>query len=192
MRLRWIFALIVLMLALALAACGGGSDDEENVGAAAEKETPAATKTVESEETQKPAETAEPKETPKPEKTEEASGGGGASLGDVPIYPGAEKVGDYSSSDVPLPLLTGDLDIEDYESAAWPAYETDDSADDVAAFYKDEMPDNGWEKENWFDISFGEGAAWGSFTRNDGDQAAWVVISGTDDQTNIVIGTGTK
>jgi hypothetical protein len=179
------FGLIVLVLALALAACGGGGDEEEENGGG-EKETPAATKTVEA------GETAEPAETPKPEKTEEPSGGGGASLGDVPVYPGAEKVGDYSGSDVPLPLLGEGLDVEEYGDTQWAVYETGDSVDDVASFYKDKMPDNGWEEESWFDTSIGDGVAWGSYTRNDGDVAAWVAVSGSDDKTEIVIGTGSR
>jgi hypothetical protein len=183
LRLRWILGLIVLTLALALAACGGG-DEEENGGG--EKETPAATKTVEAEGTPEVVETS------KPEKTEEPSGGGGASLGDVPVYPGADKVADYSGSDVPLPLLAGDLDVEEYGDSKWAVYETGDSVDDVADFYKGQMPDKGWEEEGWFDTSLGDGVAWGSYTRDDGDTAAWVAISGTDDQTQIVIGTGSR
>jgi hypothetical protein len=187
LRLRWMLGLFILVLALSLAACGGGGEEEETGGG--EKETPAATKTVEAEETQAPA------ETPEPEKTEEPSGGGGgtASLKDIPIYPGADKVGDYSGSDVPLPLVTGDLDVEDYTDAKWAVYETDDSVDDVADFYKGKMPDNGWHEENWFDTSvLGGGAAWGSYTRDGGDTAAWVFVGGGDDRTEIVIGTGTK
>ena len=189
MRLRWILGLIVLTLALALAACGGGDDEEGNGGG--EKETPAATKTVEAGETQ------EPGETPKATKTAEAAepsggGGGGASLGDVPVYPGADKTGDYSGSDAPLPLIGGDVNVEDWKDSEWAVYETGDSVDDVAGFYKDKMPDNGWEEEGWFDTSVLEGAAWGNFTKDDGDSAAWVFVSGTEDVTEIVIGAAHK
>ena len=189
MRLRWMFGLIVLMLAIALAACGGGNDEEGNGGG--EKETPAATKTVEAGETQEAAETPKATETAE---AEQPSGGGGASLGDVPVYPGAEKTGDYSGSDVPLPLLGEGLDTEEYKTSEWAVYETGDSVDDVAAFYKSKMPDNGWKEENWFDTSvLGGGAAWGSYTRDNGDTAAWVVVGGSDDgKTQIVIGTGSK
>ena len=188
MRLRWILGLIVLTLALALAACGGGGDDEGEENGGEDKEKPAATKTVEAEGTPEVVETQEP------EKTEEPSGGGGggASLSDVPVYPGSEKTGDFSSDDVPLPLIGGDADVEDWEDSAWAVYETGDSVDDVAAFYKDKMPDNGWEEEGWFDTSFLEGAAWGNFTKDDGDSAAWVFVSGTEDVTEIVIGAASR
>ena len=182
------FGLIVLMLALALAACGGG-DDEENDGGGG-KETPAATKTAEAGATQEPAETAEATKTA--EAQEPSGGGGGGSLGDVPVYPGADKTGDYSGSDVPLPLLGEGLDTEEYKTSEWAVYETGDSVDDVAAFYKSKMPDNGWKEENWFDTSIGDGVAWGGYTKNDGDNAAWVAISGSGDKTEIVIGAGSK
>jgi len=188
LRLRWILGLIVLTLALALAACGGG-DDEEKENGGEEGETPAATKTVEAGETETP----EVVETKTPEAEEPSGGGGGsASLGDVPVYPGADKTGDYSGSDVPLPLLGEGLDTEEYHDAEWAVYETDDPADDVISFYKDKMPDNGWDEEGWFDTSVLEGAAWGSYTRDGGDSAAWVFVSGTDDQTEIVIGAAHK
>ena len=185
MRLRWILGLTILTLALALAACGGGGDEEgENGGG--EKETPAATKTVEAEGTPEVAETKTP-EAAEPS----GGGGGGASLSDIPVYPGADKTGDYSG-DYSLPLLGEDLDVEDYQDTQWAVYETGDSVDAVADFYRGKMTDAGWNEENWFDISFGEGAAWGTYTKNDGDAAAWLVISGTEDQTEIVIGTGSK
>ena len=190
MRLRWILGLIILTLALALAACGGGDDEDGEDNGGEEDGSPAATKTAEADDTETP----EVVETQEPEKTEEPSGGGGgsATLSDVPVYPGADKTGDWSGDDVPLPLFSGDVDVEDWEQSGWATYETGDSVDDVANFYKDKMPDNGWEEEGWFDISFGEGAAWGNFTRDDGDSAAWVFVSGTEDQTEIVIGAAHK
>jgi hypothetical protein len=66
--------------------------------------------------------------------------------------------------------------------------------EDVSDFYKDKMPDNGWDDEGWFDLTFGEEAAWGSFTRDDGDSAAWVVITrnADSDKTEFVIGVGSN
>ncbi|MGQ9572536.1 MAG: hypothetical protein ACUVV3_05035 [Dehalococcoidia bacterium] len=174
MRLRLMLGLGILVLALALAACGG---DEEEAPAGGEGETtPAATKTVE------PAETPAARETP--------SGGGEVTLGDVPVYPGAEKVGDFSGS-FPVPMVGEELDIEEYKYTEWAIYKTSDSLDDVANFYKDKMPDKGWEEQSWFGTSMVDGAAWGGYTRDDGDVAAWVYIS-TNDKTEIVIGTGSR
>ena len=191
MRLRWILGLIILTLALALAACGGGDDEEENGGD--EGESPAATKTVEAGDTETP----EVVETEEPEKTEEPSsggGGGGATLSDIPVYPGADKTGDWSGDDAPLPLIGGeDVDLEDWEESAWATYETGDSWETVADWYKDKMTDGGWEEEGWYDFSFEGGVAWGSYTRDGGDSAAWVFVSGTEgEQTQIVIGAAHK
>ena len=189
MRLRWILGLIVLMLALALAACGGGGDNEEEDNGDGGRETPSATKTVEADETTQATKT--PKAT-KTAEAEEPSGDGGASFEDIPIYPGADKVGDWEG-DYSLPLLGEDLDVEDYQGNTWAEYETDDAADDVIDFYRDKMPDNGWNEERWWDTSFVEDVGWGSYTRDGGDRAAWVFITGTeDDKTQIVIGTGSK
>jgi hypothetical protein len=176
-------------LALALAACGGGGDDGEEENGGDEGESPAATKTVEAEGTPEVVETEEP------EKTEEPSGGGGgATLSDIPVYPGADKTGDWSGDDAPLPLIGGgDVDLEDWEQSEWATYETGDSWETVADFYKDKMPDSGWEEEGWSDFSFEGGVAWGSYTRDGGDSAAWVFVSGTDgEQTQIVIGAAHK
>ena len=189
MRLRWILGLIILTLALALAACGGGDDEgEENGGE--EDGSPAATKTVEAEDTETP----EVVETKTPEADEPSSGGGGdATRGDIPVSPGADKTGDFSSDDIPLPLIGGgDVDLEDWELSEWATYETDDSWETVADFYRDKMPDSGWEEEGWSDFSFEGGVAWGSYTRDGGDSAAWVFVSGTEDQTEIVIGAAHK
>lgn len=188
MKLRWMFGLIVLvMLAIALAACGGGDNEEENGGGG--KETPKATKTTEAAETQEPAETAEATKTAEAEQP--SGGGGGTDIGDIPVYPGAEKTGEFSG-DYSLPLLGENLDVEDYGNTEWAVYETNDSAGDVGDWYRGKMTDAGWNEENWFDTSMGDGAAWGSYTKNDGDNAAWVVISGTEDKTEIVFGTGSK
>jgi hypothetical protein len=192
LKLRLILGSIIVILALALTACGGGDDegDEENGGD--NGDGAAATKTAEAEKTDTP----EVVETQEPEKTEEPSGGGGgsASLDDIPVYPGADKTGDWSGSDAPIPLVGGDdVDLEDWEESEWATYETSDEWDTVADFYKDKMPDNGWEEEGWSDISFGGGVAWGGYTRDGGDSAAWVFVSGyEDEQTQIVIGAAHK
>jgi hypothetical protein len=193
LKLRLILGLVIVVLALGLAACGGGDDEGDDGNGGDNGDGAAATKTAEAEKTDTPevAETEEP--TQEPQKTEEPSGGGGgATLNDIPVYPGADKTGDWSGDDVPLPLFGGDVDIEDWQESAWATYETGDSVEDVADFYKGKMPDNGWEEEGWFDISFGEGAAWGNFTRDGGDSAAWVFASGTDGKTQIVIGAAHK
>jgi hypothetical protein len=186
---------IIVVLALALAACGGGDDDGENGNGDGNDGSPAATKTAEAEKTDTP-EVAETEEaTQEPEETQEPSGGGGgsATLDDVPVYPGADKTGDWSGGDAPILLIGGDdVDLEDWDESEWATYETSDEWDTVADWYKGKMSDSGWNEEGWSDISFGGGVAWGSYTRDGGDSAAWVFVSGYEDNTEIVIGAAHK
>ncbi len=190
MKLRLILGLVIVVLALGLAACGGGDDEGDDGNGGDNGDGAAATKTAEAEKTDTP----EVAETQEPEKTEEPSGGGGggANLSDLPVYPGADKTGDWSGSDAPIPPIGGDVDLEDWDESAWATYETNDEWDTVADWYRGKMSDGGWKEEGWSDVSFGGGAAWGSFTKNDGDNAAWVFVSGYEDNTQIVIGAAHK
>jgi len=170
------FGLCALVLALALVACGGGGDEEEEEGTPSGGQQATATAEKTSEATAKPS----------------SGGGGETSLKDIPTYPGADKTGEFSG-DYSLPLLGQELDVGEFGNTEWAVYETSDSVDDVANFYKDKMPDKGWNEENWFDTSTEDGGvAIGSYTRNDGDSAAWVYVGGDGDKTEIVIGTGSK
>jgi len=181
LRLRLTLGLCALALAVALAACGGGDEeDEEGTPSGGQQQaTPTAGKTVAAGQTS--TATAKP------------SSSGAASLKDVPVYPGADKVADYSGSS-PIPLPGGEgADTAEFQNIKWALYETGDSANKVADFYKSKMPDNGWDEQGWFDTSSQEGGvAMGSYTRDNGNVAAWVFTSGSGDKTEIVIGTGTK
>ena len=178
MRLRLTFGLCALLLALALAACGGGGEEKATPSGGQQQATPAATKTTEAAET--------------PAAGEKPSNGGEVSLKDIPVYPGADKVADYSGTS-PIPLPGGEgPNAGEYSNVQWALYETGDSVDKVAKFYKDKMPDNGWHEEGWFDTSGeGGGVALGSYTRDDGKTAAWVFTSGNE-KTEIIIGTGSR
>ena len=180
MRLRLTLGLCALALAVAIVACGGGGEEKGTPSGGQQQATPTAGKTVAAGQTS--TATAKP-----------SSGGGEASLKDVPVYPGADKVADYSGSS-PIPLPGGEgADTAEFQNIKWALYETGDSANKVADFYKSKMPDNGWDEQGWFDTSSQEGGvAMGSYTRDNGNVAAWVFTSGSGDKTEIVIGTGTK
>jgi hypothetical protein len=172
LRLRLTFGLCALVLALALAACGGGGGEKTTPSGGQQQATATVQKTVAAGE--KPS-------------------GGEASLKDIPVYPGAKKVADYSGTS-PIPLPGGEgADTAEYQNIKWALYETGDSAGKVGDFYKGKMPDNGWHEEGWFDTSSEEGGvALGSYTRDDGNVAAWVFVSGSGDKTEIVMGTGSR
>ncbi len=185
MRLRLTLALGSVVLALALAACGGGSSKETATPGATgtQKASPTAAKTTAPGATSTAAATSAAAASPS------GAGGGGASLGNVPVYPGATKVSEGSGAS-PIAAAPGGEGpaIGDYSNLAWAIYQTGDSVDKVATFYKGKMPDNGWTEQGWFDAS---GVSWGAYTRDNGNTAAWIAATG-DGQTSIVIGTGSR
>ena len=177
--------LIVLTLAAgaALVACGGGDKNKE------EKTTPAAQETKEGNGGE---DTPAAKETPAAKATKEEGGGGGGSLGDIPVYPGANKItsGEWSGSDAPIPAIGGGENPSDYGTVKYGMYETDDSPDEVFNWYKDKM--SGW-KEEWIMSSSGEGAgSIGVWSKDDGKTAGWVTVSEDGGTTSLMIMTGSQ
>jgi len=177
--------LIVLTLAAgaALVACGGGDKNKE------EKTTPAAQETKEGNGGE---DTPAAKETPAAKATKEEGGGGGGSLGDIPVYPGANKItsGEWSGSDAPIPAIGGGENPSDYGTVKYGMYETDDSPDEVFNWYKDKM--SGW-KEEWIMSSSGEGAgSIGVWSKDDGKTAGWVTVSEEGGKTSLTIMTGSQ
>jgi hypothetical protein len=175
----WIHALIAVALAAgaAFVACG---DDEEDKDAAAPTATTEAA-------------------APADEGTEEAvvdeeDGGEAVSIGDVPVYPGANKVqsGEWSGGEAAIPMMGAPVAAEEFGTIEYAMYETDDSADDVFDFYKDEMGD--WEELWTFSGGAeGEGAmAMGIWTKDEGESAAWVVIAEEDGGTSLMIAVGSQ
>jgi len=164
--LKKILALFLIVMALvagaAFVACGGG-DDEDKDG----KATPAAQETKEGNGGE---------ETPAAKATKEEDGGGGnggGSLEDVPIYPGATKIGEWSTTSGAM--AGAPMDLGEYSSITYAMFETDDSTDDVLDFYKDKMKD--WNDEGTF--SFGEGEeamSWFYWTKDEGAVAAMVMV----------------
>ena len=75
--------------------------------------------------------TQEPAQTPSPTQTIPSSAGG-LTWNDMPIYSGASQIQKGSWA---IPPAEGD-----YSKFEWRYYETKDSFDDIAAFYKSQMP----------------------------------------------------
>ena len=69
---------------------------------------------------------------------------GGNSWGDVPVYSGAKQVQKGSWS---IPPAEGE-----WVKVEWHYYETGDSVGSVAAFYRAEMPGEGWDEMAWFEM----------------------------------------
>ncbi|MDI6857707.1 MAG: hypothetical protein QME71_05275 [Dehalococcoidia bacterium] len=177
------FVLIILALfagALAVS-CGGGDGDEEEPVAA---------------ETREAADAEEETPEAKPTKAEDGDkeDGEGEPLAGVPIYPGAKRVssGEWSGSEMPIPMVGAPTDPEDYGKVTFAMYEVDDPPSDVFEWYKDKMGD--WKEEWTFsggDEDTGE-AGVGVWTKDGGKTAAWVMVSEDDEVTSLVIATGTQ
>lgn len=177
------FILIVFALfagALAVS-CGGGDGDEKQ---------PVAAETREADDQAKETPAAKPTE-PKDGDEEQDSGG---PVQGVPIYPGAKRIssGEWSGSEMPIPMVGAPTNPEDYEKVTFAMYEVDDSPNDVFEWYKDKM--SGW-KEEW---TFSGGdedtgtAGIGVWTKDGGKTAAWVMVSEDGETTSLVIATGTQ
>jgi hypothetical protein len=158
-KIALIFVIIAVLSLLTVGACGGNGDNEET--------TP-----------QTSAQTSQPSSSEPEATTESSNGGGGGSLtwNDMPIYGGADQIQKGSWS---IPADEGG-----YSKVEWRYYETGDSIDKVTDFYKDKMPDNGWDEMGWFDI---QEAAWGMYMKNDEKDAAYIWMSGEDGKTVIAM-----
>lgn len=100
-------------------------------------------------------------------KTTKESSGGDAGW-DIPIYPGADQV---------IKMKTDEDTSDGPRTLEHRMYTTGDSPSDVADFYQDKMPANGWEQEYWTEIMAGSGYM-GQFKKGDKDTA---VIGIADD-----------
>ena len=143
---------VIAVLALVLVGACGGDNGEEETTATTTAATSAATTT---------AQTTQPSN----------GGGGGLTWNDMPIYGGADQIEEFSMSFSP--------DEGDYSEWEWRYYETGADIDDVIDFYKDKMPDNGWDEQMWADM--GE-VAYGMYFKNNEKDAAmvWIATEGGD------------
>ena len=143
---------VIAVVALVLVGACGGENGEEETTAAATTTTAAATTTTQ---------TTQPSN----------GGGGGLTWNDMPIYGGADQIEEFSMSFSP--------DDADYSEFEWRYYETGADVEDVIDFYKDEMPDNGWDETMWLDA--GE-IAYGLYMKNNEKDAAmvWISTDGAD------------
>jgi hypothetical protein len=142
-------ALLVILTCVGITACGGGKEKET---------TPVLTKT----QGQTPTGVA-----PKPT---QASGDAG-SWGSIPIYPGSKKI---------IGLKSDDNETLDDKPAVMEhrTYDTGGKVDDVADFYKDKMPANGWNETMWTEL--GQAGYMGQYEKNGGQE---IVVLGIAENT---------
>ena len=155
-----IMMVVVLLTTVCLAACGG--DNGGNGDTTTTTTTTAATTAVQTTEST----TAQPSN----------GGGDGLTWNDMPIYPGADQIQEFSMSFSP--------EDEAYSEFEWRYYECGADVEDVVDFYKDKMPDNGWDEQMWADM--GE-IAYGMYMKNNEKDAAMVWISSEGGDTMIAL-----
>ena len=149
------FVFIAIIALVAVGACGGNGDEEETTAA----QTTTTTETTSAEPT-----TTQPS----------GNGGGGLTWNDMPVYGGADEIHEFSMSFSP--------DEADYSEFEWRYYESGANVGDVIDFYKDKMPDNGWDETMWMEA--GE-IAYGVYEKNNENDAAMVWIAADEGDTLI-------
>jgi len=161
-----LLAFVVIMSSISLVACGNEEDNNTS--------KPSSSQTQTSSEN-------EQKTTPsKSSQTSSSASGGGMTWSDVPVYPGADQVHEVSWS---IPPAEGEwADLE------WKYYQSGDSVNDIKEFYKDKMPDNGWEESFWMDA--GE-FAMGMYMKNGEKDGAYVWVGGDNGDTVFALMRGT-
>ena len=102
--------------------------------------------------------------------------GGGLNWNDMPVYSGATNI---QSASWAVPPAGGD-----YSKVEWRYYTSGDSISAVASFYKAQMPGQGWQQTAWIDTQQG---SWGSFTKNNEQDAALVWIGPGEGNTSIAL-----
>ncbi len=106
---------------------------------------------------------------------------GGASWGDVPIYPGATQA-QGGGEVAPLPG-SGISKVE----ARY--YETRDPADKVESYYKSQLPADGWQSQGWVEV----GMIGGVYVKSDTESLQVSILpAGPDGKTVITLVKGTK
>jgi hypothetical protein len=159
-KISLIFVVFSILALVLVGACGGDNGDNGDT----EETTTAQTTT--------------PQTSDEPEPTEPSNGGngggGGLTWDDMPIYGGVDQIEEFS--------MTFSPDEGDYSEFEWRYYETGADIDDVIDFYKDEMPDNGWDEQMWMDA--GE-VAYGMYFKNNEKDAAMVWIAAEEGDTLI-------
>lgn len=143
--------LIMMLSCIGLVACGGG---EEEVTTPSPPSEPATTPTT----------------TPTEEPTPPASSG--LTWNDMPVYSGAGQVQKGSWA---IPPAEGE-----WSKVEWRYYETGGSVSQVGAFYKSQMPGNGWQETMWMETTE---MTWGFYNKNNEQDAAMVWIGSEEGKT---------
>lgn len=101
---------------------------------------------------------------------------GGLTWNDMPVYPGVNQVQKGAWS---IPPEEGE-----WSRVEWRYYETGDSVSTVVAFYKSQMPGNGWEETFWMEM---DEMRWGYYSKNNEQDAAMVWVGSDEGKTFVAL-----
>jgi hypothetical protein len=90
-------------------------------------------------------------------------------FGDIPIYPGCEQVAKITGNEE----MDGKPGILDHRM-----YITSDSVEKVIAFYKAQMPVNGWTEEGWYESTINMG----TYNKSEKQSVAVIAVVPADAQ----------
>jgi hypothetical protein len=102
--------------------------------------------------------------------------GGGLTWSDMPVYSGASQL---QSATWQIPAAEGE-----WTKMEWRYYETSASVSAVAAFYRSQMPNKGWQEQGWFEA---QGVSWGFWMKNDEHDGAYIWIGLGEDKTDLAL-----
>jgi hypothetical protein len=164
-KISLMFMVIAVLALVVVGACGGDNGEAKTTTAKTTAPTTAATTA--------------------PQSTQPSNGGngggGGLTWNDMPIYGGADHIEKFTMSFSP--------DEAEYSEFEWRYYETSADPEDVVDFYKDKMPDNGWDEVWWMDAG---DVAYAMYTKNNENDAAVVWIASEEGKTVIGLWRATK
>jgi len=127
-----------------------------------------------------------------------ACGGGGDTGTTQPSNEGTTPPGDdFTWDDIPVYSKAKQVqkgiwfippDEGEWSKVEWRYYGTGDSVSTVAAFYRAEMPENGWQEVGWMET---EEMSWGRYSKNNEKDGAIVWIDSEEGKTFIALMRGT-
>lgn len=160
-KVSLMFMVLAVLALVVVGACGGENGEAKTTAAKTITPTTAATTAPQS---------------TQPSNGGNGGNGGGFTWNDVPIYGGADQIQEFNMSFMP--------EEGEYSRVEWRYYETSDDIDDVIDFYKDKMPDNGWDETMWMDMME---VAYGMYMKNNEADAAMVWLSSDEGETQIAL-----
>jgi hypothetical protein len=164
-----LLAVVIIIGSFGLVACGGEEDGDTSQPSSSQTQT-------------SPPESSQTTSPPETSQTSSPASGGGMTWDDVPVYPGADQVLEQSWAIPPAE--------EEWSEMEWKYFESGDSISDITEFYKDKMPDNGWEEMFFMDAA--GGFAMGMYMKNNEKDGAMIWAGENQGKTGFALMRGTQ